>query len=81
MQELGEELEEHEHALEAASKVVLERVRRVPISDDEDNVDSEEETEGDWVDTREGADLPVSHEVCLKDHSKVSRLARWEGRS
>lgn len=60
---------------------MLEKVRRVPVSDEEDDVDSEEEGEGEMVDTREGADLPVSHEVCLKDHSKASSRPRsgWGG--
>lgn len=55
--------------------LALEAPRRAPPSDDEE-LDEQEEpvaAEGASTDDREGADLPVSHEVIMKDHTKVSR--------
>lgn len=65
-------------AREEADKghVTLEKTRRLPVSEDEDEGEDDEEDDdddgADWVDQREGADLPVSHEVVMKDHTKVS---------
>ena len=52
----------------------FEATRRLPESEDEDD-----EQEGDFeavTDSREGAELPVSHEVVMKDHHKVCLLPR-----
>lgn len=69
-------------AREEADKghVTLEKTRRLPVSEDEDEGEDDEEDDdddgADWVDQREGADLPVSHEVVMKDHTKtVSALS------
>ncbi|KAK4704133.1 WD repeat-containing protein 70, partial [Phenoliferia sp. Uapishka_3] len=61
-------------ALPSASEVELEKPRRAPISEDEDDEDDDDEDDGaDWVEQKEGADLPVTHEIVMKDHAKV----RW----
>lgn len=41
------------------------------MPDEENDDEDEDDEEEDKVDTREGSDLPVSHEVCMKDHHKV----------
>lgn len=44
-------------------------IRRLPVSDsDEDDNDDDR----DFVELKEGSDLPVTHEVAMKDHGKVS---------
>lgn len=42
------------------------------VIEDGEEEEEDEGEEADWVETREGFDLPVSHEVIMKDHSKVS---------
>lgn len=50
-------------------KEVVSEVQRLPVSDS----DEDEEDDGrDFVELKEGADLPVTHEVAMKDHGKVS---------
>ncbi|ORY54604.1 WD40-repeat-containing domain protein [Leucosporidium creatinivorum] len=58
--------------------IALEAPRRAPPSDDEEQLEEEQAAlaETSSVDQREGADLPVSHEVIMKDHTKtVSALS------
>ncbi|KAL8292109.1 hypothetical protein RQP46_001575 [Phenoliferia psychrophenolica] len=58
----------------SSSAVELEKPRRAPQSDDEDE-DEDDDDEGedaeDWVQQRDGDDLPVSHEIVMKDHAKT----------
>lgn len=58
--------------VQSDAAVGFEPVRRLPESEEEDD-----DQEGDFeavVDSREGAELPVSHEVIMKDHHKVRPL-------
>lgn len=54
------------------SEATFEAPRRAPDSDDDDE-DSDDDG-ADWVATRVGDDLPVSHEIVMKDHHKVGEL-------
>lgn len=61
-------------------EVQLEKPRRAPESDEDDDDDDDDDGGEDWVAQRDGADLPVTHEIVMKDHAKA-RVAWNRSRS